>query len=308
MRKFLISVGLFLASIVFFLIGLEFLVHRIPNSYSYKYNYITQDGDNLEAIAMGHSQLYDGFEPESFKLKAFNLCNSAQSFKEDYYLLQELLPKMPKLKCVILPFGYVNVKEKANSEGNNTWSERSTFYHEYMHIDYGNVLPLKYRFECLNPGRAFEKVTSYYLHHIDIVGCDSLGRRSTHNFKDRKHELGHDKVLYDYTITTHNPDSMMIECDAYLEKIASLLNSKHIKLVLVAPPYFWYCFDNANEEQKAFVQNYIKRLKSKFKFQYIDLENDKRFEDKDFYNETHLSELGAEKFTIILNDSISIGI
>ena len=89
MRKFLLYGLLFLIPIVLFLVSLEVMVHNIPNSYSYKYNYVKNRGDSIQAISMGHSQMYDGFMPEVFNLKAFNLCNSAQSYKEDYYILKE---------------------------------------------------------------------------------------------------------------------------------------------------------------------------------------------------------------------------
>lgn len=304
MSKFLTFLALFLIPIFLFIGALEFLVHTIPNSYSYKYNYILKNGKHIQTLAMGHSQLYDGFKAESFKIPSFNLSNSAQSFKEDYYLLKDLIPRMTNLKCVILPIGYMNVIDTDVS--NEQWSERSIFYHEYMNLDYDNHLPLKYRFECLHPGRAFEKVTSYYIHHIDIIGCDSLGRRSTHNLINRLHDLGYDKVLYDYTLNTHNKSKMHIQVGIYLERIASLLKEKNIKLVLVSPPHFWACFKDINLEQKTFLQDYVNSLKRKYNFQYINLEDDIRFEDQDFYNETHLSEFGAEKFTRILNDSIQL--
>ena len=300
MRKFLLLFILFLVPVTLFLGTLEALVQTVPNSYSYKHNYIVSRGNKIHTVSLGHSQLYDGFMPESFKLPSFNLCNSAQSYKDDYYLLQELLPYMPNLKLVILPIGYVNVK----NEDNDGFSERSTFYHEYMNIDYDNSIPLLYQYEALNPQRAFDKLTSYYWRHVDIVGCDTLGRRSTHNLIDRRHKLGHDKILYDYTISSKK--KMYIQSDVYLEKIGQMLEAKQIKLVLVSPPYYWSCFDKVNVYQKTFLQKSIKDLKEKMNFQYINMEDDDRFVDEDFYNETHLSEIGADKFTKILNDSISL--
>lgn len=304
MRKFLLNVLLFLVPVVLFLTALELIVHTIPNSYSYKYNYVRNNGDSIQAISLGHSQMYDGFMPEVFKLKAFNLCNSAQSFKEDYYILDGLMSYLPNLKCVILPIGYMNVVDK--SDDKDGFTERSTFYYEYMNVTYDNKIPIKYRYEYLDPKRALEKVTSYYLHHIDIVGCDSLGRRSTHSLKERQHELGYENVLYDYTAKTHDKNKMHLQVGNYLEKILSILNAKKIKAILVSPPHYWACFNQKNIEQEEFLQNYIKSIRNKYEFQYINLEDDFRFVDKDFYNETHLSEIGAKKFTRILNDSISM--
>lgn len=300
MKNFLKYCIIFLVPVFGFLLTIETLVHTIPNSYSYKHNYVLKNGDSIEAIVLGHSQLYDGFKPEDFSLPSFNLCNSAQSYIEDYYLLKELLQYMPNLKFVILPIGYMNVKENNEAQ----FTERSTFYHEYMHINYDGRIPLKYRFECFNPQRAFDKIVSYYIRHIDIVGCDSVGRRSTHSLKNREHELGINSVLDDYTLKIHDKNKMRLEASEYLENIAALLQSKNIKLILVSPPHYWTGYNDVNIEQKSFLQEYIRTLSSKFHFEYINLEDDIRFKDEDYYNETHLSEFGAEKFTKILNDSI----
>ena len=302
MKRFLLCVLVFLIPVFSFLLVLEFIVHTIPNSYSYKYQYVKSNGKSIQAVALGHSQLYDDFMPEVFKLPSFNLCNSSQFYKEDYYILRELLPYMPNLKIVILPIGYVNVKEHEP----NLFTERSTFYYEYMNIDYDGQIPVYYRYEFFEPKRAFEKITSYYLHHIDIVGCDTMGRRSTHNLSDRHHSLDRANMLKLYTLNTHDKSEMMIWGESYLVEIGMLLQSKNIQLVLVSPPHFWTYHDTFNAEQKAYLQKHIKIYHQKFHFQYINMEDDCRFVDEDFFDDAHLTELGAEKFTKILNDSIEI--
>lgn len=300
MKRFLLGIVAFLIPVAAFFVALEALVHTIPNSYSYKYQFVKEHGETIKAIALGHSQLYDDFMPEVFKLSSFNLCNSSQFYKEDYYILRELLPYMPNLKLVILPIGYVNVKESEPDQ----FSDRSTFYHEYMNIDFDGQIPISYRFECFEPKRAFEKITSYYLHHIDIVGCDSMGRRSTHNLSDRHQSLDCTNMLQLYTLNTHDQSEMMIWGESYLVEIGMLLQSKDIQLILVSPPHYWAYLDDINTEQKTFLQEHIKMFHHKFAFQYINLENDKRFVDEDFFDDAHLTELGAEKFTKILNNSI----
>lgn len=302
MKRFFFTILVFLIPVAAFFVALEMLVHTISNSYSYKYDFIKTNGQSLEAISLGHSQLYDGFMPDAYKQPSFNLCNSSQFYKEDYYLLCELLPYMPNLKLVILPIGYVNVKDSDN----DGFNDRSTFYYEYMNIDYGNTIPVYNRYECLYPKRAFEKLTSYYLHHIDIIGCDSTGRRSTHNLKDRHQKHVHPNMLPAYTLDVHEKTKMYIWEENYLIKIGSLLQSKCIKLVLVSPPHYWSCYDNVNTEQKSFLHEKIKGYRLIFPFQYINMEDDKNFVDGDYFDDAHLSEIGAEKFTKILNDSIKI--
>lgn len=302
MKCFIKYILLFILPICGFFATMEILVHKIPNSYSYKYNYIKKKGENIFAISLGHSQLYDGFKPDLFKLKAFNLSNSAQSYKEDYYILKELLPFLPNLKVVIVPIGYMNV----STSNDESFTERSTFYYEYMNIDYGSRLPFCYRYEIFYPQRAFDKIISYYLRHEDIVGCDTLGQRNNHSLKNRKLKLGEEKVLTAYTVDTHDSTKMTISVGDYLDKIAELLVNNNVKMVLVSPPHYWDCFNNANKDQISFIQNFINKFTSKYHIQYINLEDDNRFVDEDFFNETHLSDIGSEKFTKILNDSVII--
>jgi hypothetical protein len=49
----------------------------------------------------------------------------------------------------------------------------------------------------------------------------------------------------------------------------------------------------------------MNNLSERFPVYYIDLESDTSFLYDDFFNETHLSEVGAEKFTKILNENIN---
>ncbi len=301
MKKFLKYNLLFFMPIIIFLVVLEVLTGIIPNSYSYKYDYVKTHGQNIQAIAIGHSQLYDGFKPESFYLPAFNLCNSAQSFVDNYYLLRELLPSMPSLKMVIMPIGYMDVGIVGYD---SSLTDRCCYYHKYMNIDYDGHIPLKYRLECLDPLRACDKVYSYYHKHQDIVGCDSLGQRNTHYLCNRAHPLGYENVLDGCTLESHDRNQFCIKDEYYLMMTIKLLAEKKISLVLVSPPYYWDCFNKKNEEQQQFLQDYTVNLQLHHPVYYFNFQEDTLYTDDDFYNETHLSEFGAEKFTKALNDSI----
>ena len=292
---------MFVLPIILCLIIMEKIVVMIPNSYSYKNNFIKENGNQIEAIAIGHSQLYDGFNPKYFGLKSFNLCNSAQSYKDDCYILEQLLPYMPNLKLVIMPIGYYEVTDVIASE-NDLFNDRSSFYYEYMGIDYGGNLPFKNKFEICYPQRAKDKIISYYILHEDIIGCDSLGMRSTHKLKDRKYKLGTDQLERQYTCTSI--DSFGVKHGKYLIKAIELLQNKSIDILLVSSPYYWKAFHNVNMEQKKYISKYIGELCEKYNVEYLNLESDTCFKTNDFFNETHLSEYGAELFTKKLNEYV----
>lgn len=297
MKRFLKYAALFCAPLLLFFVVLEIVVTQIPNSYSYKYNFIKENGERIKLIAIGHSQLYDGFKPESISLPSFNLCNSAQSYTDNYYILKELLPSMPKLQVVIMPIGYLNVGVKGT---NDVLSERSCYYHKYMNLNYDGKLPLKDRFECFDVKRACKKIYLYYFRDGDIVGCDSLGRRSTQYLHNRKHELGYDLLFETYTLASNT--GYRIKDENYLIEITKMLQERHIRLILVSPPYYWSCFKGENKAQQAFLKDYIQSFCKKYSVEHIDMEHDNTFEYDDFFNESHLSEYGAEKFTQKINE------
>lgn len=302
MKKFLRNITIFSLPIIILLASMEVLVSAIPNSYAYKSNYIKNKGKRIEALAIGHSQLYDGFCPGMFSIPSFNLCNSAQEYVDDYYLLEEFLPYMPNLKLVILPIGYVNVTTK---DSDTTLTERSCYYHKYMGINYGGRLPLAYYYECLMPFKALTKAESYYRYHEDMVRCDSLGRRNNHSKRSNDYKLGDDNLLNDYTCDEHDINKLCVKNDYYLKFIINELTKRNIQVVLVSPPYFWdYGFDNANKEQMSFLSRYMANLCEEYPVAYLNLESDTTYEYDDFYDESHLSDSGAEKFTRTIDEFV----
>ena len=81
-----------------------------------------------------------------------------------------------------------------------------------------------------------------------------------------------------------------------------MLVNSGIKVVLVSPPYYWGNYNGTNKEQKVFVKKAINKLCDDYPIVYVDLEENSSFKYDDFYDETHLNEIGGEKFTRILNN------
>ena len=59
-------------------------------------------------------------------------------------------------------------------------------------------------------------------------------------------------------------------------------------------------------EQLQFFDDYMRNFCNRYPVKFIDLEEDTTFVDEDFFNETHLSEYGAEKFTQRLNRELGL--
>lgn len=303
MKKFIICSLLFSSPLIVLMLVIEHFAIQVPNSYKYKYDYIKKYGNRIEVLAIGHSQLYDGFNAKLCDFPSFNLCNSSQTYRDNYYLLKELLMYMPKLKTVIIPIGYMNVIP----EGKNDLTYdvlRSRYYYEYMHIDYDGDLPFSYRYEALNLKNAIEKISTYYLKHKDIIGCDSLGMRCSHLLKSRVKPLGYEKLIEHYTCKVDN--KFEIGQEEYLLNTINILRNKRIAIVLVSPPYYWNYTQEYNKKQKLYSDNFISELCKKYpEIKHLNFETDTSFVECDFFNETHLSEFGAEKMTKKINELLN---
>ena len=282
------------------MVVLEVLVVKIPNSYSYKYSYIKTNGDSIRVLAIGHSQIYDGFDPIVFGVNAFNMGNSSQEFIDNYYILRELLDDMPNLKVVVIPIGYSDVCLSGTKE---EISERGTYYHEYMNIDYDGQLPFKYRFECINIPKAFRKIFDYYVRHEDIVGCDSLGRRNMYKLEDRTWNLEDNKVISKY-YNLNGTSDFVLRGETYLISIIEMLKERNVTPLLVSTPYYSESKKGINQSQQLFINTYISSFARKKKVIYINYQYSSLFSDRDFYDEAHLSEYGAKKFTTMIKYQI----
>ena len=151
-------------------VALEFVAESIPNSYTYKCDYMEQHGSQIETLLLGSSNAYDGLNP-SVLSHAFNLANSSQTLEDDYRLLAKYIDSMDSLQTVIVGLGY-------HSLGATTEDNRRTYYTIYMDL-YPRWPINKYSFEVRNPEMLVKKIIKYAVSR-DVTRCDSLGQRVGH--------------------------------------------------------------------------------------------------------------------------------
>lgn len=98
---------------------------------------------------------------------------------------------------------------------------------------------------------------------------------------------------------------MSIECGyRKLEQIIKLCKEKEIRLVLITTPCWHSYYDNLSDNQLNKMYSIIHELQQKYDLPYFNYLKDKRFTEEDFFNGSHLSDVGEKKFTIILNKDI----
>ena len=170
MKRFLLDIGLFVVVALLFFSALEWVAESIPNSYTYKRDYMEQQGGEIKTLILGSSNTYDGLNPSVIP-HAFNLSNSSQTLEDDYRLLAKYIDSMDSLQTVIVGLSYAAL-------GATTEANRRTYYTIYMDL-YPRWPLSKYSFEVCNLETLVKKIIKYAVSR-DVTRCDSLGQRVGH--------------------------------------------------------------------------------------------------------------------------------
>ena len=301
MKKFLKYCLLFVLPICLIAISLEDLVRQIPNLYKYKYEWMLKNADEVETLVLGNSHTYYGIQPKYFKSKSFNLANPAQLYEQDLFLLKYWSNRCPKLKTVILPISYFTFFVQDSGNGKETF--RCKNYNIYMDCDLYPSWSFSYNFEIADPRVVISKLYKYTL---GIKGqdriCDIYGNEAYNTLAYRTSDW--DKYDKNTIESTFNLDYIQKNLHE-IEQIISLCKEKNINLIFVTTPC-WHTYRSyLNEDQLNKLYSIIHKLQRKYEISYFDFFQDERFNAEDFFNSSHLSELGEMKLTKILESEIN---
>ncbi len=292
MTRFIKKISLYLLPIVILAIGLEVYVESIPNSYTYKRQYMELHASEIQTLVLGSSYAYDGIDAEVLP-NAFNLANSSQCFEDDYRLLLRYIVDMDSLQTVILPLSYSSLQMVSSSN-------RRGYYTIYMDL-YPRWPISKYSFECFNLELMTKKIIKHALHE-DVVRCDSLGQRIGHSFVSRPAVDWRDTQALVANDRFVGPAAQpYIEENTYwLRRIALECQVSGVELYLVKMPALQDYRDAMPPEQVDAMNQAIEFIASKFDCVRV-LDYQDWGTDADFWNATHLNTYGAQRITENLN-------
>lgn len=289
MRKFLRHIGLFLLPIVLVAMILECIAERIPNSYTYKHQYMEQHAAHIQTLILGSSYAYDGLAPSEMPA-AFNLSNSSQTLEDDYRLLARYIPQMDSLQTVILGVGYGTLAMR-------TQDNRRLYYTLYMDL-YPRWPISKYSMEVFDMPLLTKKIIKYIISR-DVTRCDSLGQR-----------LGHDSIAVAQQTEFWNKDiaamvandrvevdairDVIAQNSAYLDSIVSLCAARDVQLLVVSMPAMNAYVSALPPKQVALHDSIFSALPAPAV--YIDA-TDWEVPEGGWYNPTHLTRETSIPFT-----------
>lgn len=299
MRRFLQDIGLFAIVALIFFGALEWIAESIPNSYTYKRDYIEQHGAEIQTLILGSSNAYDGLNPNVMP-QAFNLANSSQTLEDDYRLLAKYIDSMDSLQTVIVGLGY-------HSLGATTEDNRRTYYTIYMDL-YPRWPISKYSFEVCNPEMLIKKIIKYAVSR-DVTRCDSLGQRVGHTLEAA--ESGAEWWNKDMLSLVENDKLQIADCrleieenTRYLKTIVDLCNTHNVKPVVVLMPVMEEYKRLLPKEQVALMDDVLLSLNSVATC--IDA-SEWEIPEEGWYNATHLTKEASIEYTKkLIEESIMI--
>lgn len=297
MKTFLKKVLLLLALLFVTALFGEYLARRVPNPYIMKEEWMLKNASKLEVMILGSSHAFYGVNPAYFVKPAFNVAYVSQGLEYDDYLLNRYLSKTPKLRFVFLSISSFSLFE--NLEEHTEWF-RIINYHLYMGAKTPDVFS-KFNYEMSHFWGATEKIKAYYLKNQNTVVCSDLGYGTDYLLKNKNlknWDNGEERVKE----CNYKDWKNLSKNTRYLTHMADLCEKHGVQLVLFTTPARPSYYKNLYQEQMERTYQVIDSIaKGRTNVVYQNFLKDGRFVSDDFYDQDHLTEVGAEKLTRILN-------
>lgn len=294
MRKFIRYCILFAIPLVGVVIAMEYMARRTPNPYSYKYEWMEQHAEQVNTILLGSSHNFYGVCPQLFPELTFNMANVSQEVEQDLWLLKHWAPRYKHLKTVVLCMSTIFWFNKGLENGDEAFRCRN--YKIYMHCDLYPALS-EYSFEVAAWPIARNKIA-----HASDNGCNELGQGTAFALANKEVEKWDDEKKGIKAARHHTPDNWNYIEKNYrlMSELAEFCSSRGIRLVLITTPTWHTYYNHVYPRQLAMMHRLTKKFQEQYNITYLDYLTDPRFVADDFYDNNHLSDVGAVKFTKIL--------
>lgn len=305
MKKLVRKITFFVLPILIVLGIIEVFYRVVPNNYIVKNRNVVKNYKTAEVLILGNSHTFYGLNPAYFDNPTFNLSNISQTLYFDKLLFDKHIDKFKKLKYVILNVEYFSLGVLNNSSESD-W--RKYYYEMYMDLDVPIIEKTDINRYLLSSPRGFNaniKLMQRYFADGTIIDCDDSGFGI--NYTKEKIKI---KDIYEDALVRvkgHENNNMnFTENTIILQKMIDKCNSLGIKVIIVTMPVSKPYANGVNQKKLAKIVKTCLSLENKnANVHYINLFNDSRFTNEDFYDADHLHTDGAKKCSKIINSFIN---
>lgn len=301
MKRFIIQCLLFVGLLASAFVAVEYRLRQVPTNYTCKEGRIRTIKNQIETLVLGPCYAVQDINPRYFDSYTYNASQHGQTLKFDTYLFKRYHLQMPQLKQVILPISYFTYYAKSDlfSVVRNINYVYACDYKEYHWTDFEH----RYKTFWIDQNKDFFKNMLGLSNYITV---DSLGFETPikANIDTSLWQKRMDQIVKQ---RNNVEDTLALKTNLnYLNEIIVQCESKNIRLYLVFLPQSSVFLSRVDPQQLQNTFSITDSISAKYTNVYfLNYANDKRFNDSDFFDVNHLHPQGAEKFSRLLNDTIS---
>lgn len=307
MKRFLKTILLFLFPIACLLGVLEYSMRSVPNDYSFKNKWLTENLSQVHIWTFGSSHGLYGISPRYFSKPAFNSAHVSQPLKYDAFIFDKFIDRADSLEWIVLPVSYFTLTSRME-DGDEWWRIKN--YCIYYDCPY-HRWETKYHFEVVGNPLTFYKqmkrVGRYWIKGDDDTNCDSWGLNLGYSKEDRADNWWMDGKQRAKVHTKDLAKSHLViqENIGYMESMIKTCAEKQVKVLIITTPVCSTYYDSVDSAQYALIVKTCESFADQYQHvQYLNLFKDSRFVEDDFHDSDHLATEGAEKLTKILDEYI----
>jgi hypothetical protein len=313
LRQFVVKVVVIALPLIVVVGYLEFRLSGINTGYYLKRVFLEQELSRTEVLTLGSSNAYYGIDPGRFRYPGFNLAFLGQSMYYDEELALKFVPRMPRLKVVVLPAIYFTIGTDHSRFSTFSQAWRQNFYRQYFDLpvetsaeeflDWTFWLdPNKFSKIAMYGGQVRDYVRNDFSNVVDLIPMPSGWYSSADpgpNLNDNvgpkaaeAHNITTDPALYDKNLK-------------YWEELIVRLQQNGITAVIVQTPTHASYHEHLDPTKVALIKQKLQALAEKYNLKYRDYTDDPRFSLDDYISSVdHLNTKGAVKFSKILDEEL----
>lgn len=306
-RKFLTYCLLFFFPVVMGYLLMEGLTLGIPNTYEINKRRLQQEGETLETLVLGSSQMMSAVNPEWLKSPTLNIASGNQHHDTDFKLLKGLLPGLKNLTTVVIEVSYSHFELPHN--GKDFWKNNE--YLKYYQVNcFERTTYFKDRLIYLSYPKFFsERIHDYYIDKKPLTDFNEYG----YNYADvygQFHALNYNVKAIDsmnsFKINTEENLAVFQTNTTLFVELLDFLKAKNLQVILCTLPMYHTYLEKRDPHILHRRDGILSWAAQHYhNVQLLNLEEDtENYVLKDFWNQSHLSPSGAKKFTLSLNARI----
>lgn len=290
---------------------LKFFDYEFYKTY-YEFNDREKD---YEGIITGISYHEVAIDTKKMDKNFYNFAISGEDLFFNYNKVKDLIlnKNIKSLKYVILGLSYYSFQYDLSKTQSSFGKFRSNIYFPFyntMHNYSERIESIQFYEEFKkNGGEIFLDNYERIIYEMTRSNVECNWHKMI-NSTFNSEKLTKEEADYEINEITNNGNKnypmTVLENREIFKKYLDLLKANNIKPFIVICPvtnfYRKYFSKTIRKEFYGIIENF----KKEYKFEVFDFYESKEFSDEDFYNPSHLNITGAEKFTKMINDLISM--